>query len=76
MTKEKPLTINDVHKVITDTHRAGVNTYVVQNVVMRHGGKITLPSGDESPSLKALPATSYAACVAELKELSNDWLAT
>lgn len=65
----KALTLEDVKAVVVATgKRASQET--VQKIVMKHGGKAKNPdTGLEAPSLKALPESAFAACVAELQAL-------
>jgi hypothetical protein len=67
----KPATLEDIKAACID---AGKRTSqdTVQKIVMKHGGKAKNPdTGLEGPSLKALPATAYAAALAEIKALPS-----
>jgi hypothetical protein len=68
--KEGHGTLESVKAAILAAQKRGVRTEVVQKVVMEHGGKARNPDiGIEGPSLKALPESQFAACIAVLQTL-------
>jgi hypothetical protein len=66
---EKSFSLEDVKAAVVAAQKRTA-TDTVQKVVMKHGGKAkNADTGAEGPSLKALPVSAYAACLAEINGL-------